>query len=52
MSAPAPLVAVVMGSRSDWAVMRHAAAVLSELEVPPRNASTPSPVGRRRRGFA
>ncbi len=34
MSAPAPLVAVVMGSRSDWAVMRHAAAVLSELEVP------------------
>jgi 5-(carboxyamino)imidazole ribonucleotide mutase len=29
-----PLVAVVMGSRSDWATMRHAAAVLDELEVP------------------
>lgn len=32
-SAPA-LVAVVMGSRSDWATMRHAAAVLDELQVP------------------
>ena len=34
MSGSAPLVAVVMGSRSDWATMRHAAAVLEELEVP------------------
>ncbi len=29
-----PLVAVVMGSASDWDTMRHADAVLSELEVP------------------
>jgi 5-(carboxyamino)imidazole ribonucleotide mutase len=28
-----PLVAVIMGSRSDWEVMRHAAGILSELEV-------------------
>ncbi len=34
MSAERPPVAVVMGSRSDWATMRHAAAVLDELEVP------------------
>jgi 5-(carboxyamino)imidazole ribonucleotide mutase len=29
-----PLVAVVMGSKSDWATMQHAVAVLDELEVP------------------
>lgn len=29
----APLVAVVMGSRSDWEVMEHAAATLTALEV-------------------
>lgn len=29
-----PLVAVVMGSASDWETMRHADAVLSELDVP------------------
>lgn len=29
-----PLVAVIMGSRSDWEVMRHAADVLAELDVP------------------
>jgi 5-(carboxyamino)imidazole ribonucleotide mutase len=29
----APLVAIVMGSQSDWATMRHAAAVLTELGV-------------------
>jgi len=29
-----PLVGIVMGSRSDWAVMRHASDVLAELEVP------------------
>ena len=36
MTAPAaaPLVAVVMGSQSDWATMRHAATVLDELGVP------------------
>ena len=30
----APPVAIVMGSQSDWATMRHAAAVLDELAVP------------------
>lgn len=29
-----PLVAVIMGSASDWETMRHADAVLSELDVP------------------
>jgi 5-(carboxyamino)imidazole ribonucleotide mutase len=29
-----PLVAVVMGSRSDWETMRHASEVLAEFEVP------------------
>lgn len=33
MSAAAPI-AIVMGSQSDWPTMRHAAAVLTELEVP------------------
>ena len=31
---PAPLVGVIMGSRSDWDTMRHAAAVLSSFGVP------------------
>jgi 5-(carboxyamino)imidazole ribonucleotide mutase len=31
---PARKVAVVMGSQSDWATMRHAALVLEALEVP------------------
>ena len=30
---PAPLVGVIMGSRSDWPTMRHAAEVLEELGV-------------------
>lgn len=30
----APLVGVIMGSQSDWEVMRHAAATLGELGVP------------------
>jgi 5-(carboxyamino)imidazole ribonucleotide mutase len=30
----APLVGVVMGSRSDWETMRHAAEVLGELGIP------------------
>ncbi len=29
-----PLVGISMGSRSDWETMRHAAALLDELEVP------------------
>ena len=28
-----PVVAIIMGSQSDWATMKHAAAVLDELEV-------------------
>ncbi len=31
---PAPIVGVVMGSRSDWETMRHACDVLGELGVP------------------
>ncbi|TWB45155.1 5-(carboxyamino)imidazole ribonucleotide mutase [Nitrospirillum pindoramense] len=30
----APLVGIIMGSQSDWATMRHGAAVLEELGVP------------------
>ena len=30
----APLVAVIMGSRSDWETMREAARILTEFEVP------------------
>lgn len=33
-SQPSPLVAVVMGSASDWATMQHAAATLAELGIP------------------
>lgn len=33
-SDPAPVVGVIMGSRSDWETMRHASEALSELEVP------------------
>ena len=29
-----PLVAVIMGSRSDWETMQHAAAMLKEFELP------------------
>jgi len=29
-----PLVAVIMGSRSDWETMRHAVDILTEFEVP------------------
>src|SRR3984893_16121397 len=31
---PKPLVAIVMGSKSDWDTMRHAAETLDELDVP------------------
>lgn len=34
MTAPAPLVGVIMGSRSDWETMRHAAETLAALEIP------------------
>ena len=33
-STPTPLVGVVMGSKSDWETMRHAAEVLAELGIP------------------
>lgn len=33
-SAAQPLVGVIMGSKSDWETMRHAAAVLAEFGVP------------------
>ena len=32
--APSPLVAVIMGSRSDWATMQHCAEMLIQLGVP------------------
>ena len=31
---PAPLVAIIMGSQSDWPTMRHAADTLETLDVP------------------
>ena len=34
MADPAPLVLVMMGSKSDWEVMRQADEVLSKFEVP------------------
>lgn len=34
MSVSPPLVGVIMGSRSDWETMRHAAEVLARLDVP------------------
>ncbi len=34
MTAPAPRVGLIMGSSSDWDVMRHAAAVLDEFGIP------------------
>lgn len=34
MRASPPLVAVIMGSQSDWATMKHATDVLAELDVP------------------
>ena len=34
MSESAPRVGIIMGSQSDWATMKRAAEVLSELEVP------------------
>lgn len=34
MIAPAPLVGVIMGSRSDWVTLAHTVEVLAELEIP------------------
>src|SRR3954471_24980864 len=34
MTDPAPLIGIIMGSRSDWETMRHAAETLDALEIP------------------
>lgn len=34
MAEPTPPVAIIMGSQSDWATMRHAADTLAELGIP------------------
>ncbi|MCV9939432.1 5-(carboxyamino)imidazole ribonucleotide mutase [Boseaceae bacterium BT-24-1] len=34
MAEPTPPVAIIMGSQSDWATMRHAAETLGELGIP------------------
>ncbi len=34
MSTPAPLVSVIMGSKSDWETMRHTSEVLEQFQVP------------------
>jgi 5-(carboxyamino)imidazole ribonucleotide mutase len=34
MASDAPIVGIIMGSRSDWETMRHAADTLARLEVP------------------
>lgn len=34
MESEAPLVGIIMGSRSDWETMRHAADMLDALEIP------------------
>lgn len=34
MAEPTPPVAIIMGSQSDWATMRHAAQTLAELGIP------------------
>ena len=34
MTTPAPLVSVVMGSKSDWDVMREAVRMLTDLDIP------------------
>ncbi len=33
-TAPVPLVAVIMGSKSDWETMRHADEMLTQLDIP------------------
>lgn len=34
MPSPAPLVSLIMGSRSDWAVMQHGGEMLEALQIP------------------
>src|SRR6185503_10975605 len=34
MPSPTPLIGIIMGSRSDWETMEHAAKTLEELGVP------------------
>lgn len=34
LESPAPLVGVIMGSKSDWETMQHASATLTQFEVP------------------
>jgi len=34
MPEPAPIVGIIMGSKSDWDTMRHAAEILSQFDVP------------------
>jgi 5-(carboxyamino)imidazole ribonucleotide mutase len=34
LETPAPLIGVIMGSKSDWDTMRHAAEVLEQFQVP------------------
>jgi 5-(carboxyamino)imidazole ribonucleotide mutase len=34
MPTPKPRVGIIMGSRSDWSTMQHAAEVLTELDIP------------------
>lgn len=34
MTTPAPLVGIIMGSKSDWDTMKHAADMLDRLQVP------------------
>ena len=34
MNQPSPLVSLIMGSQSDWPTMKHAAGVLTALDVP------------------
>jgi 5-(carboxyamino)imidazole ribonucleotide mutase len=34
MAHPGPLVGIIMGSRSDWETMRHAADLLTALDIP------------------
>ncbi|WP_017932066.1 5-(carboxyamino)imidazole ribonucleotide mutase [Robiginitomaculum antarcticum] len=33
MSSPSPNIAIIMGSRSDWPTMQHAAAILDALDI-------------------
>ena len=38
MTASSAVVGLIMGSRSDWETMRHAAAILAELDIPHETA--------------